>query len=150
MNDSKYKVLVTQQVDLAMNQIIQDMKTWTEKTNFTNQQCELSASQLSNTLGVAAATKSVEVVLGYIEYQIGRDNSRRSWGWSNFGDQLLAQLRALGSTAEGIVSIAAQRSGLTLSDEVKKKKDEEAWMELMRQYLGQMRRYFVYRKKKER
>jgi hypothetical protein len=106
----------------------------------------MEESQMQNLVSVARETDSAEVVVNFILYQVGRDSSRkvrrdeeRSWCYSDFGEELAKALRRLKGEAETIVTnVTQQEAQLEMVDEV--------WIHLIRHYVGQLRRYFHYRK----
>lgn len=99
---------------------------------------DMEESQMQNLVSVARETGSAEVVINFILYQIGRD-SKNTWRYSNFGEKLAKALRGLKGDAETIVTnVTQQEAQLEMVDEV--------WIHLIRHYVGQLRRYFHYRK----
>lgn len=119
-----------------MQKILDDSRIWEGK---------MEVSQLQNLLTVALDTDSVELVKNYIRYQIGRDASSGSWRrmrGSNpvFGDQIIAELDRLHDIARSIVPANSDQQMI-----------DRVWMKLTRVYLGNLRRYFYYKKRdKER
>jgi hypothetical protein len=98
----------------------------------------MEESQMQNLVSVARETNSAEVVINFILYQIGRD-SKNTWRYSSFGEKLARALRGLGGEAETIVTSVTQK-------EAEPETVDEVWIRLIRHYVGQLRRYFHYRK----
>jgi len=92
---------------------------------------DFKESQLRNVINVASSSRSVQVVLNFIKYQIGR---RKEWQHANFGECLLDRLIRLSSIAQQIAS----RLGV-------KGSEEEIHLRLVELYLGYMNRYFKYK-----
>jgi hypothetical protein len=98
----------------------------------------MEESQMQNLVSVARETNSAEVVINFILYQIGRD-SKNTWRYSSFGEKLARALRGLKGEAETIVTSVTQK-------EAEPETVDEVWIRLIRHYVGQLRRYFHYRK----
>jgi hypothetical protein len=98
----------------------------------------MEESQMQNLVSVARETNSAEVVINFILYQIGRD-SKNTWRYSGFGEKLARALRGLKGEAETIVTSVTQK-------EAEPETVDEVWIRLIRHYVGQLRRYFHYRK----
>ncbi len=92
----------------------------------------MERKQLSNVLAVAAETESIEVLKNFIYYQIGRPG-QEGWKSGGFGSKLVAKL-------DGLRTIAGEIAAAGGGDA------EELWIELARQYLGHLQRWFVYKK----
>ncbi len=136
------RMAVQHYVELGMNRIVQDMRDLVDQTGIVNSRME--KHQISNVLAVALETPSVEEVKTFILYQAGRDVSGTSWRRKNFGDNLAKALDDLHETARSVVG-EVMRAG-----EPKARDIDEVWIELARRYLGQLNRYFYYRKEAAR
>lgn len=128
---------INQAVDDRMNEILRQMQEMLDASKVWEGGMEVS--QMQNLLAVAQETNSVEIVINYIRYQIGRDSNKSSWRRgssldSAFGEQVIAALNKLQEIAESI----------TGSDPAAA---ERAWMTLTRRYLGYMHRYFYFKKR---
>lgn len=148
INEMRYRLLVQQAEDRQLNQLIPKIRSLLDscfKKSSDRDKWKLQSKQFSNLLGVSEETDSAEVVIGFIEYQIGRDDKRRNWAWDHFGERLKKELQTLKDTAKGIVGQAITDSGYTLSVEAARAQEEQrVWMDLVRLYAGHMRRYFIY------
>jgi len=132
-------------VEQATNEIIRRMRELVDDTNVVNSRME--KHQIGNVLAVALETPSVELVKNFILYQAGRDVSGTSWRRANFGERLVKELDDLRKRAE---DIAHEVSGQLRAGEPGERDVEEVWIEMVRQYLGQLNRYFYYRKEAAR
>lgn len=132
---------IQHQVELEMNSVIQRMTELVDKSSVAASNME--KTQLKNLLGVALETPSVEVVKQYVLYQVGRDAKGSSWRKDDFGKKLIKALDDLRSDAERITRQVHTNLGLAnpTGGQV-----DETWMALVRAYLGQLNRYFYYRK----
>jgi hypothetical protein len=139
------RMAVQHGVELAMNDVVRRMRELVDGTNVVNSRME--KHQIGNVLAVALETRSVELVKNFILYQAGRDVSGTSWRRSNFGERLVAELDSLHGDAK---SIAHEVSGQLRVGAPGEKDIDEVWVELARQYLGQLNRYFYYRKEAAR
>lgn len=141
MTQLQRELHISRDIDQAMNKLLPQMKEFMDETKIWESDMELN--QLQNLLSTAQDTQSVEVVKNFIYYQIGRDNKGNSWrknekGKPSFGERLIQSLDGLRDTA---VPIAEKYGGK--GDEI-----DKAWMGLTRLYLGNLRRYFYYHKRK--
>lgn len=141
MTQLQRELHINRDIDQAMNQFLPQMKAFMDETAIWTSDMELN--QLQNLLSTAQDTQSVEVVKNFIYYQMGRDNRGNSWRKSernqpSFGDRLIQVLDELRDTA---VLIAEKHAG-------KGNDIDKAWMGLTRLYLGNLRRYFYYHKRK--
>lgn len=141
MTQLQRELHINRDIDQAMNKLLPQMKAFMDDTEIWKSDMELN--QLQNLLSTAQDTQSVEVVKNFIYYQIGRDNRGSSWrkserGKPSFGDRLIQALDDLRDTA---VPIAEKHDGK--ADDI-----DKAWMGLTRLYLGNLRRYFYYHKRK--
>lgn len=106
---------------------------------------KITSTQVSNLNNVSAEAVTVEEVVGFIQYQIGREKSgNQSWGEAGFGDKLIKELTALQPQAQGIVNLAFKKFAPEgLSD---KQEQERVWLLLAQQYTGHLRRYVTYKR----
>ena len=99
---------------------------------------DMKENQMQNLVSVTRETDSAEVILNFILYQVGRDDKSNNWRAGDFGVKLEKALRALKSDAGQIV---VQVAGEETPELV-----EDVLVRLIRQYVGQLRRYFYFRK----
>ncbi|TEU18862.1 MAG: hypothetical protein E3J21_05080 [Anaerolineales bacterium] len=128
-------------VDQTTNTLILRMRELVDDTNVVNSRME--KHQIGNVLAVALETPSVELVKNFVLYQAGRDVSGTSWRKANFGEKLVRELDDLHEEAEGI---AHEVSRQLRAGQPEERDIDEVWIEMVRQYLGQLNRYFYYRK----
>ncbi len=144
--ESRRLMLIRNRIEAAMNGLVRRVRRLVDDTNISATQME--KHQISNLLGVALDTDSAEVVINFIQYQVGRDARGTNWRAKGFGKKLVKELNDLQNTARAI----AGKVQSELNDEqgrsrsLRKEEIDLIWMELVRQYLGQMNRYFYYRK----
>jgi hypothetical protein len=132
-------------VEQATNEIVRHMRKLVDGTDVVNSRME--KHQIGNVLAVALETPSVELVKNFVLYQAGRDVSDTGWRKSSFGEKLVAELDELREKAKDIAHEVNHqlRAGAPEEEDV-----DEVWIELARQYLGQLNRYFYYRKEAAR
>jgi hypothetical protein len=135
-------MLVRKYIEGAMNGLVRRVRKLVDDTNISATQME--KHQISNLLGVALDTGSVEVVINFIQYQVGRDARGTNWRAKGFGNKLVRELKDLQNTARAIAGKV--QSDLEQSQSPRKEEIDGIWIELVRRYLGQMNRYFYYRK----
>ena len=146
------RMAIQRKIDLAMNSLIQGMVGLVDKkTQVTRSKME--KHQIKNLLSVALETPSVEVVKHYIlyqvgrDYRVGRDMPGTSWRHDDFGRKLVKALDGLRKDADRITVQVHRDLRLAQPDEAQV---DETWMWLVRAYLGQLNRYFYYRKEETR
>ena len=125
-----------------MNGLVRRARKLVDDTDISTTQME--KHQISNLLGVALDTDSAEVVINFIQYQVGRDARGTNWRAKGFGNRLVRELNDLQNMARSIAGKV--QSELEQSKSPQKEEIDGIWIELVRQYLGQMNRYFYYRK----
>ena len=128
-------------VELDMNRMIRDMKNLVDESGVVRSRME--KNQFSNLLAVTLETPSVELVKNWILYQVGRDSKGNSWRSRNFGQDLVTRLDNLREQAESIAGDAQRSLGL---DRPAEADIEAVWIEMVRRYVGQLNRYFCYKK----
>jgi hypothetical protein len=144
------RMAIQRQVELAMNGLIQGVvRLVDEQSKVAEAKGGMEKHQLKNLLDVALETPGVEVVKHYILYQVGRDAAGTSWRYNNFGKELVKALDGLKKNAERITRQV--HDDLRLPEpEPGQEQIDETWMLLVRAYLGQLNRYFYYRKEETR
>ncbi|MFC1976287.1 hypothetical protein ACFLXQ_07800 [Chloroflexota bacterium] len=136
------RMATQQEIEQHLNKLIRDMRGLVDDTNIAKSQME--KHQMSNLLAVALDTPSVEQLKVYIQYQVGRDTGGKSWRFANFGETLAARLHGLETEAKGIVQQV--NKDLRITKKPADKDVEAVWIDLARHYVGQLSRYFYYRK----
>ena len=136
------RMAIQHAVEQFTNEIIRRMRELVDETDVVKSRME--KHQIVNLLSVALETPSVELVKNFIRYQIGRDVSRTSWRKNDFGEKLVQALDELRDDAE--VMVRDRSIARHLGDEVQDQDIDELWIEMTRQYLGQLNRYFYYKK----
>ncbi len=140
--DLRRRMAVQHEIELEMNNLIRDMIVLVDSNKVAESRME--KHQIKNLLGVALETPSVEVVKQYILYQVGRDAPGSSWRRDDFGGKLVKALDTLRRTAERIAQDVQRQ--LRLGDKLDNRQIDDAWILLVRAYLGQLNRYFYYRR----
>lgn len=104
----------------------------------------MEESQLRNLLNVAVTSRSSEVVINFIRYQIAR--SRDTWGTSDndFGHSVIKDLE---THVLALAALAAGEVRQALPDQDEAALTHEAYTRLMQLYLGYLNRAFYYGKK---
>ena len=135
------RMAIQRGVELTINEMVRDMRELVDSSNV--ERSRMEKHQMGNVLAVSLETPSVELVKNFILYQAGRDSRGTSWRHNTFGADLVARLNALRTQAESI----ATQVHISMSLPAPTEKDiEGVWIELVRQYLGQLNRYFYYKK----
>lgn len=137
--------MATQQIiEQQLNNIIRNMRDLVDDTNITKSQ--MKQNQMTNLRTVSLDTPSVELVKVYIQYQIGRDEREDNWRYANFGEKLISQLDGLHQEAVSTVRQVNETLGFPETQTPNDKDVEAVWIDLARHYIGQLNRYFYYRK----
>lgn len=107
---------------------------------------QITPTQVSNLNGVCAEAVTVEEVVGFVQYQIGREISKGgATCWAlGFGEALIKALTALQTQAQGIVSAAFKK--FTPEGMNEQQERERVWLLLAQQYVGHLRRYVTYKR----
>jgi hypothetical protein len=154
MNDGdrkqqRYEVLIQQGVDRRLNALIEDARKLVDDfLDKGGDRADVGPTQMNNLLGVCGETDSVEAVIGYVQYQIGRDGKRRGWAVASFGEELIRRLEARKKEAEALVSDASRHFQHALEGKSRSEEIDRVWMLLVRQHVGHLRRYFTYKRPK--
>jgi hypothetical protein len=131
-------------LDQAINAQLNDLvKQANQTAAVLRNDTRLEENQLRNLVNVALESGSVEVVVNFIRYQIGR--SGNAWGTreDDFGHMVIQDLR-------GRVHELAEKAVETLRGKdipVDEALRDEAYVRLMQLYLGYLNRVFYYAKK---
>lgn len=135
-------------VDRHLDDLIANIRSLVDATRIYEKESKMGTSQFRNLSSVASETDSVEVVVGWIQYQIGRASPNRGWqtpdrgnnqAGSGFGEQLITLIRQLGRLAREKASEEPP--------EMRPEFERSLLMALVRQMAGQLERYYVYRDK---
>lgn len=122
---------IDQQLD---DTIIEHARKLINETGVKNNR-RMGRAQFTNLQNVTRDTTSVQVILTWIRYQMGRQTA---WNERNFGKNLLEYLGPeLQSVAEEIVQT------LPPSDAEARKVVREIHLRLIRQYVGQLQRLYI-------
>lgn len=136
------RLWIDQGIEQKLNAIIDESRKLVDETKVT---ANLDKTQMSNLLGVALQTESARVVANYIRYQMGRDTKGTTWRAGEFGEKLATHLERLEEEAKAIAQDAAQQA----ADPPTQADIDRAWIGLVRQFVGQLNRYFVYKRTAE-
>lgn len=98
---------------------------------------KLKLGQLSNLLNVALQSESVAPVNNWIQYQLGRKETREAWRLDGFGNAVLNDLKTMLAYAESISQELFDSDSPRLVGYVH--------IRLVRLYVGYLRRWFVAR-----
>jgi len=143
---ARRRMFVANQIDLLINEMIRQIRQLLKDTGVASSQME--KHQFSNLLGVARDTQSVELIKNFIHYQMGRDVRGTTWRANDFGERLIQDLEGLRERARGIAENVYRElrlAGMPDNTEV-----DAVWIEAARHYLGQLNRYFYYKKEAQR
>ena len=109
---------------------------------------ELRENQIRNVINVAEESKSVGVVTNFIRYQIGRSAGGRQWQYNGFGLRVIKDIEA------GVVTQAAEDAAEKAAKKIGEGADQDAlyrqaYLQLIRHYLGYLNRAFIFCTKTE-
>jgi hypothetical protein len=101
--------------------------------------------QISNLSNVVAETRSMPVVIDFVRYQMGRQNTGPRWraraGDISFGDAVIAHIEELKEGAQAIVN-EAKAQKLACPNEAREV--QAVWRQLVRRYCTYLEHSFVY------
>ncbi|HIQ05560.1 MAG TPA: hypothetical protein EYH31_07660 [Anaerolineae bacterium] len=134
----KRDLLLRREIDDRLDELVTKAQGLIDQKRVASRASRLEKRQFDNVLSVATETGSVEVVKNFIKYQVGRPGAvGEGWRHNGFGEAVVEEIDGwLHEQAEAI-------SHKLLADAAVPTK--EIWIELVRLYLGYMRRWFVYR-----
>jgi len=124
MTDAKLRL----EIEKRLDDLIEDAQELVKETEVYKR---VEESQIRNLLEIASSVDSVKALEVFIQYQMGRGKLP-----PNFGDRLIEKIKDLGEKSEEITRQRPQER-------------KEVWLKMIRQYLGYMNRYFVYKRKEE-
>ena len=124
MMDAKVRL----EIEKRLDDLIGDAQELVKETEVYKR---VEESQIRNLLEIASSVDSVKALEVFIQYQMGRGKLP-----PNFGDRLIEKIKDLGEKSEEITRQRPQER-------------KEVWLKMIRQYLGYMNRYFVYKRKEE-
>lgn len=130
---ARQALLLKREIDAQLNELVQKAQAAIDDTAVADKGSKMERSQFDNVLAVATETGSVEVVKNFICYQMGRRDGL-GWRHNSFGLRVVEDIDDwLKESAQQIAEVTGASSDV-------------AWMELVRLYLGCMRRWFVYKR----
>ncbi len=135
------RLLIRAGIERNMDEVARRARQLVEESKIFDR--DLDKSQVSNVLQVSLESSSVEVVKNFVLYQMGRDTNSTSWSSLHatkdvpFGEALLSEIASLQAMARNLVQQKNLDESLV----------PEVWLDLVRQYLGQMYRCFVHFKR---
>lgn len=124
MMDAKLRL----EIEKRLDDLIEDAQGLVKETEVYKR---VEESQIRNLLEIASSIDSVKALEVFIQYQMGRGKLP-----PDFGDRLIEKIKDLGKKSEEITRQRPQER-------------KEVWLKMIRQYLGYMNRYFVYKRKEE-
>jgi hypothetical protein len=143
MNVSSLSLQQRRAIDQAKEQLVVKAEELLKGAGVTPGK-DFGHSQLRNLVAVATETESPAVVLNFIRYQMGRDNSQKNWAKGptdrRLGDLFLVELHEKAGAVETALVEVRKVGGL---DE-DKLLEQLVRMELIRYFLGFATRYMKY------
>jgi len=124
MMDAKLRL----EIEKRLDDLIEDAQGLIKETEVYKR---VEESQIRNLLEIASSVDSIKALEVFIQYQMGRGKLP-----PDFGDRLIEKIKDLGKKSEEITRQRPQER-------------KEVWLKMIRQYLGYMNRYFVYKRKEE-
>ncbi|EFO81932.1 hypothetical protein OSCT_0081 [Oscillochloris trichoides DG-6] len=103
---------------------------------------DMEVNQLRNLLSVAVESRSVEVVINFIRYQIARNSRAWGIGKDDFGHQVITDLRgSVKELAEAAMTYLRATAGDTPAVHAL---EPQVYLRLMQLYLGYLNRTFYF------
>jgi len=131
----KQTLALKRAIDRRLNEVVRKATALVARTGVADASSKMQKNQFDNVLAVAEETGSVEVVKNFIRYQIGRKEGL-GWRHGGVGLELIKEIDWLEEQAKSIVT-----------DHPNDKIDQDgAWMELVRLYIGYLRRDWVFQR----
>ena len=136
------QLLIQQGIELQLDALVRQANKTASKLK---DHPTMEESQLRNLLNAAIESRSTEVVINFIRYQIARSGS--AWGTTpdGFGHTVIADLNAFIPEWYGsIARVVAEQPDTSAITQVER---ERTIVRLMQLYLGYLNRAFYYGKK---
>ncbi len=134
-------------LEQAINQRLDALVSQANQTAAMLQRYKMEKSQLRNLLNVAVQSRSVEVVINFIRYQIARNENAWGKGPKDFGHQVIDDIRKpiKGFADQAVTETSAQLSGAEqLSEAQAEQLRKVAYIRLTQLYLGYLNQAFYY------
>jgi len=103
---------------------------------------DMEVNQLRNLLSVAVESRSIEVVINFIRYQIARNSRAWGLGKDDFGHQVITDLRSsVGQMTQDAMADLRRMAGDTPAV---RELEPRVYMRLVQLYLGYLNRTFYF------
>lgn len=122
-------------IEEYLDEMIPNIRTLVHDTNVHNNS-RMGLSQFSSLENIARETNSVEVIIGWVRYQVGRN---RPWQEKDFGTKLANALDSLRQQAVVIEKTLLADTG----GNVTKNRERDIHLQLIRLYAGHLKRCVV-------
>lgn len=122
-------VELKQKIDEELDWLIEDGKKLIDDNWESIKKEKVEENQMRNLLEMATTSDSLKALELFVQYQMGRNKLPKY-----FGNQLIQKINVLTNKANELSKDHSEHK-------------KEVLLRLIRQYLGHMNRYFVYRKK---
>lgn len=130
MDDLAQKYAIQQEIEFLLDEhIIQDIRNLAQNKS----RLTLGNAQFAGLLNITRETDSVQVMLTWLRYQVGR---YPAWQQDEFGKKLLTALENLRTDAEHVL----EKVGVKKNDPEYRRLLLRVWRMLIRQYVGHLRR----------
>jgi hypothetical protein len=123
-------------IDQYTDYLVEEAAHTISDSRMAQMQRTVRLNQFSNLLAVALATDSVNAIVNWVYYQMGRRETRQAWKQTGLGDDIINRInRMRGNAAE-----AAQR---VYGEEATNDQIRAIHVAMVRLYVGYLRRWFV-------
>ncbi len=126
-----------QLIDAELDDIIPDMQAMAQGADLCGE-TRMRRAQFSALQNVSRDTDSIEAILNWVRYQTGRYSA---WRDGRFGASLLEALTGLETTARELLNALAREIPDVNAEDARLVR--ALWLRLIRQYVGQLQRYYV-------
>lgn len=124
------KIDAKKEIENVLDDLIVNAQKIVKETKLAER--KMKPAQLRNLLELISATNSKKAIEVFIQYQMGRKETRQAWADSGFGRELIGkEIPEMERKAE---EIARKTKG----------DKKEILIEILKLYIGYLNRYFVY------
>jgi hypothetical protein len=133
MKESMKELIILSEIEKEKSRLVEKAESFLDE-NYPN---NLTDTQIRNLLNVASNTLSMEVLLNFLKYQIGRESK---WQEKDIGEKLISELEGLSENRNTILKHLKEKD-----IEVSLQEQQQIAIQLARLYLGFLNRYFKYK-----
>lgn len=144
----RIELLIEHNIKAQLDELVRMANRAVVELGKTSARRDMEESQLRNLLDVSLESGSIEVILNFIRYQIGRKSNAWNAGKDGFGHHLINDIRTkIKEMADKVVDLDEFSSFGNQAKLEQAKYQQSAYLRLTQLYLGYLGRAFYFAKK---